>query len=155
MNLRRTFIAWNMIDAATPSAPDIIDALRHGRTYAVSLVGNNPDAALKSVDVRDATMTVASTGVPATYLFVGQDGAVRGTANQVMEATYTFAATDTYIRTVIRTPNVVMYINPVLRYDGALPRPAAAVDQTSTWIHRTVIFLIAAAAAFLLWARRA
>jgi hypothetical protein len=156
MNLRRTFIAWNMIDAATPSAADIIDALRHGRTYAVSLVGNNPDAALKSVDVKDATMTVASTGVPATYLFVGQDGAVRGTANQVMEATYTFAATDTYIRTVIRTPNVVMYINPVLRYDGAaLPRPAAAVDETSTWAQRAVIFLAAAVLSFLLWRRRA
>ena len=154
-NLRRTFIAWNMIDAPTPSAADIIGALRHGRSYGVSLVGNNADAALKSVDVRDATMTIASTGVPATYLFVGQDGAVRGTANQVMEATYTFAATDTYIRTVIRTPNMVMYVNPIIRYDGArLPAPAAAVDETSTWMHRSIIFVISAAVILLLWRRR-
>jgi len=73
-----------------------------------------------------------------------------------MEASYTFAATDTYIRTVIRTPNVVMYINPVLRYDGeTLPVMAAAVDGTSTWIHRGTILVIAAAALVLLWRRRA
>jgi len=154
-NLRRTFIAWNMIDAPTPSAADVVSALRQGRSYAVSLAGNNADAALKSVEVNDATMTIASTGVPATYLFVGQDGAVRGTANQVMEATYTFAATDTYIRTVIRTPNMVMYVNPVFRYDGAkLPSPLAAVDETSTWLHRAVILIISAAVVFFLWRRR-
>jgi hypothetical protein len=153
-NLRRTFIAWNMIDAAGPSAADIIGALRQGRAYGVSLVGNNADAALKSVVVNGATMTIASTGVPATYLFVGQDGAVRGTANQVMQATYTFAATDSYIRTVIRTPNMVMYVNPILRYDGTtLPAPSATVDETQTWLRRFFIFVIAAAAVFLLWRR--
>lgn len=153
-NLRRTFIAWNMIDAAGVSAEQIIGALRAGRSYAVSLVGNNADAALMSVAVTDSTMTIKSTGVPATFLFVGQDGAVRGTANQVMEAAYTFAATDTYIRTVIRTPNMVMYVNPVLRYDGGkLPAPAAKVDETFTWIHRAVILLIAGAVFFFLWRR--
>ena len=93
--------------------------------------------------------------MPATYLFVGQDGVVRGTANQVMEATYTFAATDTYIRTVIRTPNMVMYINPVLRYNGtALPAPAAVADGTSTWLHRGVILIVSAVVIFFLWGRR-
>ena len=153
-NLKRTFIAWNMINAPGASAAEIIGALRQGRSYAVSLVGNNADAALDSLDVKDATMTVRSSGVPATYLFVGQDGAVRGTANQVTEASYTFAATDTYIRTVIRTPNMVMYVNPVLRYDGAaLPSPVSTVDETSTWLHRGVILIIAAAVLFFLWRR--
>jgi hypothetical protein len=153
-NLRRTFIAWNMIDAPSASAHDVIAALRHGRTYAVSLVGNNPDAALKSVEVSGSTLTITSTGVPATYLFVGQDGAVRETANQVMQATYTFAATDTYIRTVIRTPNMVMYINPVLRYDGVkLPTLAAAVNETSTWLHRALVLIVSALVVFFLWRR--
>lgn len=154
-NLRRTFIAWNMIDAPSASAGDVISALRQGRTYAVSLVGDKADAALKSVEVGDSTISIASTGVPATYLFVGQDGAVRGTANQVMEAKYTFAATDTYIRTVIRTPNVVMYINPIIRYDGAtLPSAMAAVEATTTWLHRGIILVISGAVVFLLWRRR-
>ena len=153
-NLRRTFIAWNMIGAESASPGDVIGALRRGRSYAVSLVGDQVDAALKSVEVTDATMTIASTGVPATYLFVGQDGAVRGTANQVMEATYTFAATDTYIRTVIRTPNMVMYVNPVIRYNGTtLPVLASTVDGTSTWLHRGIVLVVSAGIVFLLWRR--
>jgi hypothetical protein len=153
-NLRRTFIAWNMIDAPSPSADDIIAALRGGRTYAVSLVGNNADAALKSVEVSGANVTITSTGVPATYLFVGQGGVVRGTANQVMQATYTFAATDTYIRTVIRTPNVVMYINPIMRYDGVtLPSPLAVVNETSTWLRRGLVLAVSALVVFVLWRR--
>jgi len=154
-NLRRTFIAWNMIDAPSPSAADIIGALGQGRSYAASLVGNKADAALKSVEVRDATITISSTGVPATYLFVGQEGAVRGTANQVMEATYTFAATDTYIRTVIRTPNMVMYVNPIIRYDGIrLPALAATIDEASTWLRRGLTFIVSAIVIFLFWRRR-
>jgi hypothetical protein len=153
-NLRRTFIAWNMIDAPSPSARDVIGALRAGRTYAVSLVGNNSDAALKSVEVSGATVTITSTGVPATYLFVGQDGAVRGTANQVMQATYTFAATDTYIRTVIRTPNMVMYVNPIMRYDGvALPALVAVVNDTSTWLRRVGVLAVSAFVTLVLWRR--
>ena len=73
-NLRRTFIAWNMIDAPSASAGDVISALRQGRTYAVSLVGDKADAELKSVEVGDSTISIASTGVPATYLFVGLPG---------------------------------------------------------------------------------
>lgn len=153
-NLRRTFIAWNMIDAPSPSAADIVAALRAGRTYAVSLVGNNADAALKSVEVSGANVTITSTGVPATYLFVGQGGVVRGTANQVMQAMYTFAATDTYIRTVIRTPNMVMYINPIMRYDGvALPSPVAVVNETATWLHRAIVLAVSVVVIFLLWRR--
>ena len=153
-NLRRTFIAWNMIDAPSPSATDIIGALRAGRSYAVSLVGNNPDAALKSIEVSDATVTITSTGVPATYLFVGQSGVVRGTANQVMQATYTFAATDTYIRTVIRTPNMVMYVNPIMRYDGiALPSPTRAINDTMTWLQRALVVVVSAVVMFVLWRR--
>ena len=37
----------------------------------------------------------------------------------------------TVIRTVIRTPNMVMYINPVIRYDGTkLPAPMATVSAS-------------------------
>ncbi len=153
-NLRRTFIAWNMIDAPSTSTADIVGALRAGRSYAVSLVGNSPDAQLTSVDVDHDTLTVASSGVRATYIFIGQDGAIRGTEDQVREATYTFAATDTYIRTVIRTPNMVLYLNPVMRYDGVrLPARTADVDAAATWLHRVVVALLSAFVVFLLWRR--
>jgi hypothetical protein len=154
-NVRRLGVAWNMIDAPSPDVSDIVGALRDGRTYAVSLVGEKADAALTGVDVRDSTLTVSSTGVPATFVFIGQGGAVRQTADQVMHATYAITAGDTYIRTVIRTPNMVMYVNPIIRYDGVkLPVLTAMVNQPLTWLRQAVILIVCVVVAPLLWRRR-
>jgi hypothetical protein len=153
-NARRTFIAWNMIDAPSASTPDIVDALRRGRHYAVSLVGDKADASLKSIELQDTTVTVSSSGVPATYLFVGQDGTVRKTADQVMQASYTIEPRDTYIRTVIRTPNIVMYLNPIVRYDGAGPPSRRATPNFAfTWLQRGILAGLCAAVVLLLWRR--
>ena len=46
-----------------------------------------------------------------------------------MSASYTFAGDDTAIRTVIELPRALLYLNPVLRYDGIrLPAPSASVN---------------------------
>jgi len=154
MNVRRTFIAWNMIDAPSAGTSDIVNALRHGRHYAVALVGDKADAALKSIELQDSTLTVSSSGVPATYLFVGQDGVVRKTADQVMQASYTIEPRDTYIRTVIRTPNIVMYINPIVRYNGVgFPSLKATSNLTATWLQRVVLVALYAVVLLLLWRR--
>jgi hypothetical protein len=155
-NVRRLAIAWNMIDAPSASVPDVIAALRAGRAYAVSLVGEKADAALASVKVQDSTLTVASSGVPATYVFIGQNGSVRQSFDQVMQATYEIGKDDTYVRTVIRTPNMVMYLNPVLRYDGvALPAPLAVVNEPLTWLSRAFAGALCIIIPLLLWRRGA
>jgi hypothetical protein len=154
-NVRRLAIAWNMIDAPSAHESDIIAALRAGRSYAISLVGKTADAALAAVRVHDSTLTVSSSGVPATYVFIGQDGAVLQTSDQVMQATYPIKPDDTYIRTVIRTPNMVMYLNPVLRYDGAsLPAPVAVVNEPLTWASHLFVVLLCLTVPPLLWRRR-
>jgi hypothetical protein len=153
--VRRLAIAWNMIDAPSAQEPDIIAALREGRSYAISLVGKTADAALAAVRVHDSALTVSSTGVPATYVFIGQDGAVLQTSDQVMQATYPIKPDDTYIRTVIRTPNMVMYLNPVLRCDGAsLPAPVAVVNEPLTWASHVFVVLLCLTVPPLLWRRR-
>jgi hypothetical protein len=154
-NVRRLAIAWNMVDAPTANEPDIIAALRAGRSYAISLVGKTADAALATARVHESTLTVSSSGVPATYVFIGQDGAVLQTSDQVMQATYSIKPDDTYIRTVIRTPNMVMYLNPVLRYDGAsLPVPLAVVNEPLTWLSHLFVVLLCLTVPPLLWRRR-
>jgi hypothetical protein len=155
-NVRRFAIAWNMIDAPSASVPDVIAALRAGRAYAVSLVGEKADASLASVKVQDSKLTVASTGVPATFVFIGQNGSVLQTFDQVMQATYDIGSNDTYVRTVIRTPNMVMYLNPVLRYDGvALPAPLAVVNEPLTWLSRAFAGAVCVIIPLLLWRRGA
>lgn len=153
----RTAMAWNMIDAPSASTRDIVEALRAGRTYAVSRISASPSRAetvLGRVEVNDGTMVVTGVGAPSTFIFVGQNGVVRQTTENAMSAAYTFASDDTYIRTVIRSPRTALYLNPVLRYDGVRPpAPAASVNVAGTWMMRGW-FLLAAASLVLIRLKR-
>ena len=79
---------------------------------------------------------------------------MRKTADQVMQASYTIEPRDTYIRTVIRTPNIVMYLNPIVRYDGAGPPSRRATPNVAfSWLQRGILAGLCAAVVFLLWRR--
>lgn len=157
LNPRRTAAAWNMVGAATASTADIVDALRAGRTYAVLRDGAVDSAhltVLNRLDVNDDTLSVSVTGAPATFRFIGQNGAIRKTVKDALTAAYLFTEADTYVRTVIETPQTVLYLNPVLRYDGSqLPAPNAAVDVAGTWTWRASL-VIAAGGLVLAYSRR-
>jgi hypothetical protein len=141
----RTAVAWNMVNAATPSTADIVQALRSGRAYAVlSLRGRRAtvDAALSDVQFSDGTLVVTTTGAPSTINFIGQGGALRKTVENTTTASYTFESRDTYIRPVIESPQVTILLNPVVRHDGVGPRTmAATVNTPATWLQRGLFAL--------------
>jgi hypothetical protein len=150
---RRLAAGWNMIDAPTTSTGDVIAALRAGRAYAVlrtGAIGSSGITTLSSVSMDGRTMHVALNGAPSTITFIGQDGVVLGTHEDTCAADYTFSDADTYVRTVVTSPQTVLYLNPVVRWNGAqLPRPASSVDEGWTWFQRGG--LAAASALLLLW----
>jgi|KBSSwiStaDraftv2_1062776.scaffolds.fasta_scaffold57622_2 hypothetical protein len=137
---RRTAAGWNMVDAITTSTSDVVGALRAGRSYAVLRTGTVESANLTVLDrvrVADNVVTVSVTGAESTFNFVGQNGAIRKTVKNATAASYNLAEGDTYVRTVITSPQTVLYLNPVVRYNGEnLARPAATVDVASTWALR-------------------
>jgi hypothetical protein len=153
----RTAMAWNMIDAASPSTRDVVDALRAGRTYAVSRTSDTTSGVqtvLAGIEFSDGTLLVTCAGEPSTFNFVGQDGIIRKTVKNAMSASYTFAGDDTYIRTVIESPRALLYLNPVLRYDGIrLPAPSASVNVIGSWLQRAGL-LIATVALLVMYRRR-
>ena len=137
---KRTAAGWNMVGAPTPSTDDIVTALRAGRSYAVLRTGA-VDAAnltiLNQLDVTNNTINVSVHGAASTFRFIGQDGVVRKTVREATMAGYDWADSDTYVRTEIATPQTLIYLNPVLRYDGtALSAPAARIDAGATWALR-------------------
>jgi hypothetical protein len=129
-----------MVDAPSTATADIIAALRAGRTYAVSRTAESPagrDTRVTGVAVRDGTLAVDWQGEPAAVRFVTQDGVVRSTVHAESHAAYTLRPDDAYVRAVIQTPSLSIYMNPVLRYDGvALHPPTAGVDVAGTWLFR-------------------
>jgi hypothetical protein len=144
-DVRRTAVGWNMIDAPSASTRDIVSALGSGRFYATLRTGALDEAnvtTLSSVRTDDSTMRVELKGAPSTIAFIGQDGIVRETLKDTLDAAYTFAPSDTYIRTVVTTPQTTLYLNPVIRWNGAsLPSPVASVNLAWTWTQRGAIAL--------------
>jgi len=155
----RTAMAWNMIDAASPSTRDVVDALRAGRTYAVSRTSETTSGVqtvIAGIEFSDGTLLVTCAGEPSTFNFVGQDGVIRKTVKNAMSASYAFTGDDTYIRTVIESPRALLYLNPVLRYDGMrLPAPSASVNVTGTWLQRAGLPIVAVALVVMYRRRRA
>lgn len=151
---RRTAAGWNMIDAVTTSTADVVTALKAGRSYAVLRTGTVESAnltRLDRVDVAADTLTVSVTGAESSFTFVGQNGAVKKAVKNTTQASYQLAANDTYVRTVITSPQAVLFINPVVRYNGDhLLTPAATVDVASTWALRggCVLTLVLASVAY-------
>jgi hypothetical protein len=151
----RLGVAWTMISAPSGETADIVAALKAGRSYAV--VRTNAAAAdtiFKSATVSGSTLTVTTSGEPSTFDFIGQNGVVRKTVSDALTASYVFVPSDTYIRTAIRAPRTTMYLNPVLRYDGALPEPAASVDPTKTTVLRVAFAAGIVGGLVIYWRKR-
>ncbi|MGE3957472.1 MAG: hypothetical protein AB7H96_12200 [Vicinamibacterales bacterium] len=147
---RRTAAAWNMIDAPSASTEDIVSALRSGRSYAVLRTGPLPAmnaTTLDSVQVSGDRLRVAIAGAPSRIAFISRDGAVRQAVDGVTMAEYTLQPGDPYVRTVVTTPDAVLYLNPVIRWDGRrIPEPRAVVNTVATWLQRGAIVALCALA---------
>jgi hypothetical protein len=155
---RRFAMAWNMIDAPTTSRTDIIEALRGGHFYAVMRLDDNLTAELTNItaiEFKDGTLTLRCTGAIPAFEFFGQNGEIRKTVRDSLTASYTFDERDTYIRTIIWSPRHVIYLNPILRWDGAqLPAPVANINEPATWLMRLSIVAAGGFAATALLRRR-
>ena len=154
-NVRRLAIAWNMIDAPTPHEPDIVAALRAGRSVLhLACRQDRRRGPRRRARARLGADGVVHRGAWDVRLHrPGRRGAAdvrSGHAGDIFDQ-----ADDTYIRTVIRTPNMVMYLNPVLRYDGtSVPVPVATVNEPLTWASHVFVVLLCLTVPPLLWRRR-
>jgi hypothetical protein len=153
----RTAAAWNMIAAPTARTPDIIAALRSGQSYSVLRTGTIDAAgltSLSSVEIEGRTLSVGIAGAASSFTFVGQNGTKRKTIKDAMSAEYRLTPADTYVRVVVESPQTVLFLNPVVRYDGRKLVPlSATVDVAATWTLRGG-FLVACAVWALFVRRR-
>jgi hypothetical protein len=156
---RRTAAAWNMIAAESAKPADIIAALKKGQSYSVSRTGALEASGLTTlsrIEVVDGGLSVVCAGAPATFTFIGQNGGERKKVKSAHSAQYTLTRADTYVRVVVEAPQTVLYLNPVIRYDGReLAAVAASIDVAATWTRRTAFLVACATLTLLAWRRRA
>jgi len=139
----RIGVAWTMINSDSRRPDDIIEALRAGRSYVVyrhGSTGIEPEITLTGVTVSGRTITVTISGRPASIGFVGQNGFSEATVANTMSASYTLQAHDTYIRAIVRTPDMDLYVNPLAFADVAnVTERTAEVSFGWTVLYRLAI----------------
>lgn len=128
---------WNMIGAASTENNDVITALQNGLIYCVAGNNGKNDNYPEYVLVDSMTIIVVCENEANDFRFIGQDGTVQSIVSQTDSAVYHFKPDDTYIRTEIVNDETVMYLNPVIRYNGSLPEMGEAeVNILYTWFYR-------------------
>jgi hypothetical protein len=122
-------------DERTPEA--VLRALRDGRFHSLYTRQNEGPIALELAEVEDGRFHVRVGERAAVIRFYGPHGDLRYQETNRSEASYEMDSDDPYVRVEVIAHNAVMYLNPIIRWDGvALPKPEARELLGVTWAVR-------------------
>lgn len=151
----QTGAMWTEVLTPSTRAGDVVAALNAGRTYAVAGHRARSDIHPEQIAVHGDTLTVTCEQKASRIDFIGQHGRLLSRVFDTQQASYAIQPGDPYVRTVIATPHTVMFLNPIVRYDGRnLARPRAVLDEPRTWGLRSSILATAIMLIWLAVARR-
>ena len=122
---------FTMVNTPEVNEYHILSSLKKGKAYAVRLTPELNQRArpheglpsIRTVGLRDGGEVYLALSEPAREIrFVGQDGIIRKTTENVAEASYDFTPTDTYIRVeALFDSGVEIFTNPFVRTAGMQP----------------------------------
>ncbi len=147
---------YTLVNSSSTKQDDVIEALRNGRIMGVEMEPSNDlsvSAKLKQsaliplllkCEVKNDSLKLSFDKVCDTVKLIGQNGITLERKTAVKDISYKLKPEDTYVRAEINQgdlSNVVL--NPLFRYDGIqIPRPAPEINQTATWLFRSVCIII-------------
>ncbi|MBC8321622.1 MAG: hypothetical protein H8E34_12965 [Bacteroidetes bacterium] len=155
---------FTMINSLTLNRNEILSNLKKGASYGIDFfrIDDEPmkDKAerskyipkLTSAKLIGDTLIVSVDANALLFRFIGNNGEVLHVVENSDTALYVIEDTDPYVRTEIMFhDHSVMYLNPVLRYNGEFPKTlkTAEVDKSATLRLRIVYFLVAIIIAYL------
>jgi hypothetical protein len=124
----------------TPEA--ILRALREGRFHSNATRQNETPLPLLRCEIEDGELVVRVGRRADVIRFFSAHGIMRREEWGREEARYRLAPDDPYVRVEVVAQGAVLYLNPVIRWDGvALPRPQARMLPVPTWTARGVAVL--------------
>jgi hypothetical protein len=128
----------------------VLRALREGRFHSLYTRQNEGPIALELCEIEGGQLHVRVGEDASVIRFYGPHGDLRHQVTGRPEASYALGADDPYVRVEVIAHGAVLYLNPVLRWDGvALPKPTARVLLGTTWAVRIAGALAVAALTWL------
>jgi hypothetical protein len=122
-------------DERAPAA--VLTALREGRFHSLYTRQNEGPIALEECEMRDGALRVRVGETADAIRFYGAHGVLRYQEMKRAEASYIPRADDPYVRVEVIAHGAVLYLNPVMRWNGvALPQPQAHFLAGPTWAVR-------------------
>jgi hypothetical protein len=130
-------IAAVVIQAAERTPEAVLAALRAGRFHSLYMRQNEPPIALVRAEIEDGELVVEIGETAQVIRFISAHGAIRREERGRSIGRYRLAARDPYVRVEVIAHGAVLYLNPVIRWDGvALPAPRAELRPLPTWTVR-------------------
>ncbi len=122
LNDGEAFMRWNMIYTDTPTSTAAIHSMKRGNHYSISSYGGGcEDNRLTEFVIIGDTLRISLRDTFNRLDFIGQNGVHHHTVPRNTTASYLLRDSDPYIRAEIHQNTCVMYLNPVIRYDGVTP----------------------------------
>ena len=141
------FVNKTVINADLNDIEQIINSLKNGDSYAISYLDGNLDLPeLKSLQLTNDTIVVEANKLIKTLRFIGQNGVVKDSLNDVNQGVYAIKDDDSYIRVEMSFEDETMiYLNPIVRhqfqyfFDPSL----SVLMKERTWLMRIIyVFVI-------------
>jgi hypothetical protein len=141
------FVNKTVVNADLNDIEQIINSLKNGDSYAISYLNGNLDLPeLKSLQLTNDTIVVEATKLIKTLRFIGQNGVVKDSLNNVNQGVYAIKDDDSYIRVEMSFDDeTIIYLNPIVRhqfqyfFDPSL----SVMMKERTWLMRIIyVFVI-------------
>lgn len=128
-----------VIHARERTAQAVLEALRGGRFHSLYTRQNEPPIELLRAEIENGELVVEIGERADSIRFISAHGDVRHEERNRPDGRYRLGADDPYVRVEVIAHGAVLYLNPVIRWDGvALPAPRAEVLPAPTWAARVL-----------------
>ena len=112
------FNCWNRISTKGRSRDDVITALKDGCSYGVMNMNHKELNYLDSCIVRHGTINVYFRNKADRISFIADNGSVKKEVINSATASYKITKEDSYVRVSARNETEMIFLNPVVRYNG-------------------------------------
>jgi hypothetical protein len=112
------FDNWNRISSVGNTKEEILSALKRGCSYGVRNLNHAETNFLDSCVLKGDELRVFFRSKADTILFISDNGAIRKGVYNEAYATYKISKSDSYVRVEAKSNNELIYLNPVIRYNG-------------------------------------